>query len=179
LLIEGEQNAIPCLPSPLISSPSIGSGVFCGKGIAMAKNMSKNALQKTVIKFIRDKQKQQTVEYEENQEKEKEKQKLDMNSFLSWLQNEMNSYAIEIRHITSKKDGDTSNNNSDNTNSSINNNSRSSRQHIYILKHDAGYKYSLYYKTLLESIFNEILQKHISTKIKSTTLTFEFQEQSI
>jgi hypothetical protein len=53
--------------------------------VSMAKNTSKNALQKTVIKFISDKQEQHTVEYEENQEKEKEKQKLDMNSFLSWL----------------------------------------------------------------------------------------------
>jgi hypothetical protein len=102
-----------------------------------------------------------------------------MNSFLSWLENEMNSYAIEIRHITSKKDGDTSHNDGDNSNSGINNNSHSSSHHIYILKHDAGYKYSLYYKTLLESIFNEVLQKHISAKIKSTTLTFEFEEQSI
>jgi hypothetical protein len=136
--------------------------------VSMAKNMSKNVLQKTVIKFIRDKQKQQIVEYEENQEKDKEKQKLDMNSFLLWLENEMNNYAVEIRHIISNKDDDTSNNNSS-----------SSRHHTYILKHDAGYNYSLYYKTLLESIFNEVLRKHISTKIKSTMLTFEFEEQSI
>jgi hypothetical protein len=147
--------------------------------VSMAKNTSKNVLHKTVIKFIRDKQRQQIVEYEENQEKEKEKQKLDMNSFLSWLENEMNSYAIEIRHITSKKDDDTSDNNSDNSNCSMNNNSRSSRHHTYILKHDIGYNYSLYYKILLESIFNEVLQKHILAKIKSTMLTFEFEERSI
>jgi hypothetical protein len=131
--------------------------------ISIANNTAKNALQKTVNKFVTEHQ-------------EEGRHKVDMNSFLTWLEDEMNSYAIEIRHIVSKNHEDTTNN-SRSSSISIRNNGNH-RIHTYILKHDTGYNYSLYYKALLESIFTEVLQKHISAKITSTMLTFEFQEQS-
>ena len=137
--------------------------------ISMAKNTAKNALQKSAIKFASEQQ--------QTQKEVKESHNLDTNSFLSWLENEMNSYAIEIRHIVSQNHEDTTNN-SRSSSISIRNNGNH-RIHTYILKHDTGYNYSLYYKALLESIFTEVLQKHIiSSKITSTMLTFEFQEQS-
>ena len=115
--------------------------------ISMAKNSAKNALKETVIKFVK-----------EHEQEAQGKHKVDVNSFLSWLEDEMNSYAVEIRHIIGKHD------------------SSRHRHHTYILKHDTGYNYSLYYKTLLESIFDDILQKHISVKMTNSMVTFEFEE---
>jgi hypothetical protein len=64
---------------------------------------------------------------------------LDLNSFLSWIEAEMDTYSIEIRY-TIKDNGN---------------------HHAYILRHDAGKNYSLYYKTVLDLIFQEALQKRI------------------
>lgn len=63
---------------------------------------------------------------------------VDLNSFLSFLEAEMNQYAINIRHNI---EGNT---------------------HTYTLKHELGENWSIYFKTVLESIFNEILE-NIST----------------
>jgi hypothetical protein len=79
---------------------------------------------------------------------------LELNSFLSWLEDEMDHYSIEIRHITK-----------DNVN-----------HHTYILRHNAGENYSLYYETVLEVIF-EALQKDINILTSNnTTLAFEFEK---
>jgi predicted DNA binding CopG/RHH family protein len=81
---------------------------------------------------------------------------LDLNSFLSWLEADMDSYSIEVRHTTAKDNGN---------------------HHTYILKHDAGENYSLYYKTVLESIFDQVLHKHIDVLTSNdTTLAFEFEK---
>jgi outer membrane receptor for ferrienterochelin and colicin len=137
--------------------------------LSMAKNTAKNALLKTV-RLVSDQQRQ-------TQEEKKGNKNLDMNSFLSWLENQMNNYAIELRHIISKEED------KDGWNRHLSNNTRDNdrtshlrRYHKYVLKHDIGSNYSLYFKTLLESIFNEKLQKHISIKTASSMLTFEFQE---
>ena len=133
--------------------------------ISMAKNTAKNALQNSVVKF----------ESEQQQQKEEVvKKKLDTSSFLSWLENEMNSYAIEIRHIVSKDHGSNDDDNSTSDNGTSHN---YGVHHKYILKHDAGYNYSLYYKAVLESIFDKVLQKHIVSKITNTMLTFEFEDE--
>jgi hypothetical protein len=80
---------------------------------------------------------------------------LDLNSFLSWLEDEMNNYSMEIRHIT-KGNGN---------------------HHTYILKHDAGENFSLYYRTVLEVIFDDVLKKHIDVTISNDTiLAFEFEK---
>jgi len=80
--------------------------------IDMARRVGKNAVLSTA-RFMKD------------------RKLLDLNSFLSWLEEEMDNYSIEIRH-TIKDNGN---------------------HHTYILKHDAGENPSLYYKTVLELIF--------------------------
>ena len=75
----------------------------------MAKNMGKNSLEKTIAK---------------------QGQNMDLNFFLSWLEDEMNNYAIEIRHIVSKDGEDISN-----SPGGSNIHGRSSH-HIFILRHD-------------------------------------------
>jgi hypothetical protein len=103
--------------------------------IDIARRVGKNAVQKTAA-FM-----------------EGEEKVLDLNSFLSWIEDEVDNYSIEIRHIIK-----------DNGN-----------HHTYILRHDAGENYSLYYKTVLELIFEESLQKHIGILTSNnTTLAFEF-----
>ncbi|HZA07381.1 MAG TPA: hypothetical protein VE619_06740 [Nitrososphaeraceae archaeon] len=50
--------------------------------------------------------------------------------------------------------------------------------HTYILKHEAGENYSLYYKTVLELIFEKALQKIINILTSNnTTLVFEFENK--
>ena len=120
--------------------------------IVMAKNMAKNLLQKTVAKFAI------------------ERQNMDFNFFLSWLEDEMNNFAIEIRHIVSKDREDISD-----SPGGSNIHGRSSH-HIFILRHDAGKNYSLYYKTMLEAIFNDVLQKNIFVITTGSTIRFEFVE---
>ncbi len=80
------------------------------------------------------------------------KGKVDLNSFLSFLEAEMNHYGIHIRHNI---EGNT---------------------HIYTLKHELGENWSIYFKTVLDSIFNEVLEKHIETIISKTTLEFKFED---
>jgi hypothetical protein len=104
--------------------------------IDMARRVGKNAIQSTAI-FMKD------------------EKLLDSNSFLLWLEDEMDSYSIEIRH-TIKDNGN---------------------HHTYILKHDAGENYSLYYETVLELIFEETLQKNINVLTSNNaTLAFEFEK---
>ncbi|HEY6885837.1 MAG TPA: hypothetical protein VI278_17525 [Nitrososphaeraceae archaeon] len=106
--------------------------------ISMARRLGKNTVQSTAI-FI------------------KGEKLLDLNSFLSWLEDEMDSYSIEIRH-TIKDNGN---------------------HHTYILNHNAGENYSLYYKTVLELIFEEALQKNINILTSNNaTLAFEFENKS-
>jgi hypothetical protein len=43
----------------------------------------------------------------------------------------------------------------------------------YILKHELGYKWSLFHKTVLDSVFGEILHKPIQTEISCLNLMFK------
>lgn len=79
------------------------------------------------------------------------KSKVDLDSFLSWFEMRMKNSSIELSH------------------------SVTSDVHTYIIKHDLGYNWSLYHKTLLELIFNEVLSKRIDVHITSTTLTFRIE----
>ena len=80
---------------------------------------------------------------------------LDLNSFLSWIEADMDRYSIEIRH-TIKDNGN---------------------HHAHILRHDARENYSLYYKTVLDLIFQEGFTKtHLYYTINSTTAAFEFRK---
>jgi len=78
------------------------------------------------------------------------KNKMDVDSFLSWLDVRMKNSSVEISHSI---EGST---------------------HTYILKHDLGENYSLFQKTVLELIFNDVLRKHIDCSFSDTILSFRF-----
>jgi short-subunit dehydrogenase len=78
------------------------------------------------------------------------KNKMDIDSFLSWLDVRMKNSSVEINHSI---EGST---------------------HTYILKHDLGENYSLFQKTVLELIFNDVLSKHIDCSFSDTILSFRF-----
>ncbi|MGC2570231.1 MAG: hypothetical protein WA364_01875 [Candidatus Nitrosopolaris sp.] len=77
------------------------------------------------------------------------KNKMDLDSFLSWLEVGMRHSCVEIKH-----------NVDDST-------------QTYILKHELGLNYSLFYKTIVESIFNDTLGKHIDCSYSDSMLSFK------
>jgi len=79
------------------------------------------------------------------------KGKIDLNSFLSFLESEMNHYATHIRHNIE------------------------SETHTYTLKHELGENWSVYFKTVLDLIFKEVLKKHVDTSISKSALAFRFE----
>jgi short-subunit dehydrogenase len=78
------------------------------------------------------------------------KNKMDLESFLSWLDVRMKNSSVEINHSI---EGST---------------------HTYTLKHDLGENYSLFQKTVLELIFNDVLRKPIDCSFSDTILSFRF-----
>jgi hypothetical protein len=80
------------------------------------------------------------------------KSKMDLQSFLSWFEMRMKNSSIEFSHRL------------------VNN------THTYVMKHDLGYNWSLYQKTLLQLMFSEIFEKQIDISIYDSTLTFQFRE---
>lgn len=78
------------------------------------------------------------------------KGRMDLDSFLSWLEVRMRNSSFEISH---NFEGNT---------------------HTYILKHDLGENYSLFQKTVLELIFNDVLGKHIDCSFSNMILSFRF-----
>jgi hypothetical protein len=81
------------------------------------------------------------------------KSKLDVDSFLTWLEVRMKSSSIEISHVT-----------------------KSNNIHTYIIKHDICENWSLYQKTILELIFNEVLRKDVNINTSETTLTIRLEK---
>jgi hypothetical protein len=79
--------------------------------------------------------------------------KLDLDSFLSWFESRMKNSSIQINHTYDPND----------------------RTHTYIMKHDICENWSLYFKTILEYIFNSVLEKKVDIAISSTMLTFKFK----
>jgi hypothetical protein len=80
------------------------------------------------------------------------KSKMDLQSFLSWFETRMKNSSIEFSHRL--------------VNST----------HTYVMKHELGYNWSLYQKTLLQLMFSQIFGKQIDISIYDTTLTFQFRE---
>jgi hypothetical protein len=80
------------------------------------------------------------------------KSKMDLQSFLSWFEMRMKNSSIEFSH------------------------SVVGYTHTYVMKHELGYNWSLYYKTLLQLMFSEIFGKQINISIYDSTLTFQFTE---
>jgi predicted DNA-binding ribbon-helix-helix protein len=80
------------------------------------------------------------------------KSKIDLDSYLSWLELYMRNSSLEITHNIEGND------------------------HTIIIKHDLGENWSLYQKTIVESIFNEVLRKPVGIiMVSKTTLTFKFE----
>jgi hypothetical protein len=79
------------------------------------------------------------------------KMKSDPDSFLTWFEIRMRRSFVEFNHL------------------------QENDRHIYILKHDLGYKWSLYHKKILERIFNEIFNKPVSIVISDFMLTIQFE----
>jgi len=79
------------------------------------------------------------------------KMKSDPDSFLTWFEIRMRRSFVEFNHL------------------------QENDRHIYILKHDLGYKWSLYHKKILERIFNEIFNNPVSIVISDFMLTIQFE----
>jgi hypothetical protein len=76
--------------------------------------------------------------------------KMDLVSFLSWLDVRVRNSSVEISHSV---EGST---------------------HTYILKQDLGENHSLFQKTVLELIFNDVLGKHVDCSFSDTILSLRF-----
>ena len=80
------------------------------------------------------------------------KSKIDLASFLSWLDVRMRNLSVEISHTVEGS------------------------PYTYIFKHDLGENYSLFQKTVLELIFNDVLGKHIDCSFSDTILSIRFSD---
>ena len=80
------------------------------------------------------------------------KMKTDPDTFLAWFEIRMRRSFVEFNHLQEKD------------------------HHIYVLKHDLGYNWSLYHKKILEKIFNEIFNKPVHIAISDFMLTIQFEK---
>jgi hypothetical protein len=80
------------------------------------------------------------------------KGKMDLQSFLSWFEMRMKNSSIEFSHRVVNC------------------------THTYVMKHEFGYNWSLYYKTLLQLMFSQIFGKQIDISIYDSTMAFQFTE---
>lgn len=80
------------------------------------------------------------------------KMKTDPDTFLTWFEIRMRRSFVEFNHL------------------------QENDRHIYVLKHDLGYNWSLYHKKILEKIFNEIFNKPIHITISDFMLTIQFEK---
>lgn len=77
---------------------------------------------------------------------------MDVDSFVSWFETRMRMSDFEINH--SVKDG----------------------KYTYIIKHDLGYNWSLYHKTVLKLIFSDLLEKRIDVEINDRMMNLVFEK---
>lgn len=80
------------------------------------------------------------------------KMKVDIDSFLALFEARMKNSSMSVSHI-------------------INGN-----HHTYTMKHDICVNWSLYHKTILELIFDEIFRKNIDIQISETAFTIGFEK---
>ena len=83
------------------------------------------------------------------------KGKIDLDSFLSWFEARMKNSSIQVSHVFD----------------------RPSMTHTYVVKHDICENWSLYWKQIIEYIFNEILQIRVEVSMSHTALTFKFKQE--
>jgi hypothetical protein len=75
---------------------------------------------------------------------------MSLNSFISWFETRMKMSRFEMNHDVR------------------------GQNHTYIVKHDLGYNWSLYHKTVLELIFHDVLEKPIKFEMNERMITFTF-----
>ncbi len=80
------------------------------------------------------------------------KSKLDLETFLSWFEMRMINSSVQVSHT------------------------QQNGSHTYIMKHDIGKNWSLYHKTILDFMFQEVFDKKILIKADKNTISFEFSE---
>jgi hypothetical protein len=80
------------------------------------------------------------------------KMKSDPDTFLTWFEIRMRRSFVEFNYL------------------------QENDHHIYVLKHDLGYNWSLYHKKILEKIFNEIFNKPVHISISDFMLTIQFEK---
>jgi hypothetical protein len=83
------------------------------------------------------------------------KGKIDLDSFLSWLENRMKNSSIQVSHTFD-----------------INN-----RIHTYVIKHDICENWSLYLEQILKYVFNNVFQKKVEISTSYSMLAFKFKEE--
>lgn len=82
------------------------------------------------------------------------KGKMDLDCFLSWLENRMKNSSIQLSHTFDY----------------------SSKIQTYVIKHDICENWSLYLKEIIEHIFNDVLQKNVEISTSFSMLTFRYKE---
>jgi len=76
----------------------------------------------------------------------------DINSFMSWFEMQMINSSVQVSHMDD--DG----------------------THTFVMKHDLGKNWSLYNKTILELIFEELFHKKIQVKFDKNMFSLRFSE---
>ena len=80
------------------------------------------------------------------------KGRIDMSAFLSWFELRMINSAVQVSCT------------------------RENNSYRYVMKHELGKNWSLYHKTVLELIFNEVFHKKINVMISKSMISFEISE---
>jgi hypothetical protein len=78
--------------------------------------------------------------------------RIDLESFVSWFEMRMKNSSIQLSHKSENG------------------------SHNYVIKHELGYNWSLYHKTILQLMFNQIFEKQVNISIYDTALAFQFLE---
>ncbi len=80
------------------------------------------------------------------------KGEVDANSFMTWFEMQMINSSVQVSHMND--DG----------------------EHTYVMKHELGKNWSLYNKTILELIFEELFSKKILVKFDKSTFVIKYTE---
>jgi hypothetical protein len=81
---------------------------------------------------------------------------IDIDSFLEWFETRMKTASVELSHRKLNDD---------------------KKIHSYIIKHDLGKNWSIFHKTIFESILQDVLGKPLkNVSVSPTMLRFEFEE---
>ena len=80
------------------------------------------------------------------------KGEIDVNSFMSWFEMQMINSSVQVSHMIEKG------------------------IHTFVMKHDLGKNWSIYHKTILELIFEELFHKKIDVKYDKNVFAVRFSE---